>query len=132
MVTPDELASVPLFDALSDADLDSLTHLFQPRDVSEGVELTGEGASGYSFFILLDGGAIVTANGNRLAELGPGEFFGEAAILDGGRRTATVTTSAPSRLLVMFGTEFRRLEMTQPGVAGRIEEVMRQRLAAAS
>jgi CRP-like cAMP-binding protein len=131
MITADELATVPLFDLLSDPDLDALTHLFQARDVSEGIELTGEGASGYSFFILLGGSAVVTARGGTVAELEPGEFFGETAILEGGRRNATVTTTAPSRLLVMFGTEFRRLGMTQPSIAARIEDVMRERLATA-
>jgi CRP-like cAMP-binding protein len=130
MVTTDELATVPLFDSASDADLEGLTHLFEARDVSEGVELTGEGAPGYSFFILLDGSAAVTAHGETVAQIGPGDFFGETAIIEGSRRNATVTTTSPSRLLVMFGTQFRRLEMTQPGIAARIEDVMRQRLAA--
>ena len=72
---------------------------------------------------------MVTANGRRLAELGPGDYFGEIAMLDGGRRSATVTTTAPAKLLVMFGSEFRQLQQAQPQIADRIEETMRGRLA---
>jgi CRP-like cAMP-binding protein len=131
MVTTGELAAVPLFASVAEADLEQLTPLFQARDLSEGTELCGEGASGYSFFILAAGSAAVTAQGETVAQLGPGDFFGETAILEGGRRNATVTTTAASRVLVMFGTEFRRLEMTQPSVAAQIADVMRRRLAAA-
>jgi CRP-like cAMP-binding protein len=128
MVTTDELAAVPIFASLSEADLDELARLFDRRDVSEGVELTGEGAPGYSFFVLTEGSAVVTARSETVARIGPGEFFGENAILGDGRRHATVTTTSPSKLLVMFGTEFRRLEMTQPKVIAEIEEVMARRV----
>jgi CRP-like cAMP-binding protein len=96
------------------------------------VRLTGEGAAGYSFFILIQGSAVVTSEGADRAALGPGDFFGEIAILGNGRRTATVTTTSPTRLLVMFGTEFRELQQAQPEIAARIEEAMQQRIAARS
>jgi CRP-like cAMP-binding protein len=57
------------------------------------VRLTGEGASGYSFFVLCEGTATVTIDGNEVRALEPGDFFGELAILGDGRRTATVTTA---------------------------------------
>ena len=94
------------------------------------MKLCGQGATGYSFFVLTEGSAVVTADDRRLGDLGPGDYFGEIAILDGGRRSATVTTTAPTKLLVMFGTEFRELQQTQPAIAGRIEQTMRDRLAA--
>jgi voltage-gated potassium channel len=128
----DELSAIPLFSSLSDADLLELTKWFDVQPVSEGVRLTGEGAAGYSFFILTQGSAVVTSDGADLAALGPGDFFGEIAILGNGRRTATVTTTSPARLLVMFGTEFRELQQAQPEIAARIEEAMRQRIAARS
>jgi CRP-like cAMP-binding protein len=131
MVSADRLAAVPLFASLDDADLNELTPLFEARSVSEGVELTGEGASGYSLFILVEGSAVVTSGGETLAEVGPGDFFGEGAMLGGGRRSATVTTTSPSEVLVSFGTEFRRLEQAQPSIVAAIQEVMQQRLAAA-
>jgi CRP-like cAMP-binding protein len=128
MVNADQLAAVPLFASLSEPDLHELAPWFEARTVSEGVELTGEGAPGYSFFILTDGGAVVTSGEATLAQVGPGDFFGEAAVLGGGRRNATVTTTSASGLLVMFGTEFRRLEQAQPSVAAAIQAVMQQRL----
>ena len=57
--------------------------------------------------------------------LGPGDFFGELAILGDGRRTATVTTATPAQVLVLFGTEFRRLQQEYPEIAERIESALR-------
>src|SRR5512132_3335015 len=93
-----ELAAVPLFASLSEAELEELAGWFDSKEAGEGVTLCGEGASGYSFFVLLDGRAVASSNGTLLATLGPGDFFGEIAILGDGRRTATVTTSTPVRL----------------------------------
>lgn len=131
MAGADDIAAVPLFESLSRAELEEVARWFEDRTAEEGVRLCGEGATGYSFFILTEGRAEVTGQGDKLGELGPGDFFGEVAILDGGRRTATVTTTAPSKLLVMFGTEFRRLQQEQPEIASRIEDAMRQRVATA-
>ncbi len=129
MVPTEQLAAIPLFASLDEAALTALARSFELRDVSEGVELAGEGAPGYSFFVLADGSAVASAHGEEVGQIGPGDFFGEAAILTDGRRHATVTTTAPSKLFVMFGTEFRRLEQEQPDVATEIERVMRARLA---
>jgi Cyclic nucleotide-binding domain len=73
----------------------------------------------------------VTTEEGTLATLGPGDFFGEIAILGDGRRTATVTTTSRSQLLVMHGTEFRRLQKAHPGISGRIAEAMRRRVSPA-
>lgn len=128
----EELSAIPLFSSLSDADLLELANWFDVQTSSEGVRLAGEGAAGYSFFILTQGSAVVTSEGADLAALGPGDFFGEIALLGNGRRTATVTTTSPARLLVMFGTEFRELQQAHPEIVARIEEAMRQRVAARS
>jgi voltage-gated potassium channel len=64
-----------------------------------------------------------------VAQLGPGDFFGEMAILGDGRRQATVTTSSPAKVLVLFGTEFRQLEQDHPQIAEQIETAMRDRAA---
>src|SRR5204863_5287847 len=73
----DELAGIPLFESLSDADLQEVASWFEERTADEGVRLIGEGAAGYSFFVLLDGSAAVTSGDTQLADLGPGDFFGE-------------------------------------------------------
>jgi voltage-gated potassium channel len=123
-----DLAAVPLFASLSDSDRTQLAVWFDATEASEGVRLTGEGAAGYSFFVLADGRAAVTFDGAEVATLGPGDFFGEIAIMGNGRRSATVTTTTPATLFVMFGTEFRQLQKTQPEIAARIEAAMTERL----
>jgi CRP-like cAMP-binding protein len=127
MVETEVLSKLSLFASVDEPGLRQITAWFEPRSVSAGVELTGEGASGYSFFVLADGAAVVTSGDATVAELGPGDFFGEGAIVGDGRRNATVTTTVPSELLVMFGTEFRRMQQAQPSVAAAIEAVARER-----
>jgi CRP-like cAMP-binding protein len=130
MVDTQLLASIPLFADLDDDSLQQIARWFDPRSVSEGVVLAGEGASGYSFYVLREGGASVTHDGAVVAQLGPGDFFGESAIMGGGRRNATVTITEPSQVLVMFGTEFRRLQQLHPEIAAAIDDAAQQRLAA--
>ena len=125
----DDLVAVPLFESLDEGELQELASRFEAKDVSEGIQLIGEGAPGYSFFILVDGTATVTAGSDEVGRLGPGDFFGEMAILGDGRRQATVTTSSPARVLVLFGAEFRQLEQEHPDIAGKIETAMRDRAA---
>jgi CRP-like cAMP-binding protein len=129
VATVDDLTGIPLFAGLSDEERASLAEWFEISDASSGTNLVTEGASGYSFYVLIHGAAEVTVEGETVATYGPGDFFGEMAILGGGRRNATVTVTAPSRLLSMFGTEFRMLQEVQPDVAARLEETMRQRAA---
>jgi CRP-like cAMP-binding protein len=81
MVSADELAEIPLFQSLSEASLRRLAPWFEATAAGAGVRLIGEGAVGYSFFILAEGGAVVTSEDATLADLGPGDFFGEVAIL---------------------------------------------------
>jgi len=132
MARVDELASVPLFHSLQDGQLAELAEWFEQRNASKGVRLCGQGAPGYCFFVLTGGTATVTCDGECVASLEPGDFFGEMAILGAGRRTATVTASSASTLLVMFGSEFRRMEAAHPDIAARIRDAMEERLAARS
>jgi CRP-like cAMP-binding protein len=124
---PDELASIQLFESLTDDEREKVAAWFDLQEASPGVRLCGEGAAGYSFFVLLDGTATVTSEGSEIARLGRGDFFGELAILGDGRRTATVTATSPSRLLVLFGTEFRRLQQELPEAAAKLEAAAQER-----
>jgi CRP/FNR family transcriptional regulator, cyclic AMP receptor protein len=124
-----DLAGVALFDSLDDDQLQELASWFHVQNAGEGMRLVGEGAPGYTFFVISDGAALVTSEGDALAALGPGDFFGEIAILGEGRRTATVTSTTPVRMLVLFGTEFRKLEAVHPDIAARITAAMSSRLA---
>jgi CRP-like cAMP-binding protein len=125
---PTQLATIPLFASMTDDERRKVAAWFDLQEASPGVRLCGEGAPGYSFFVLLEGSATVTSNGTELGTLGPGEFFGELAILGDGRRTATVTATSPSKLLVLFGTEFRRLQQELPDAAAKLEAAAKQRL----
>jgi CRP-like cAMP-binding protein len=127
----DDLAGISLFDTLGQNERAALAPWFELEDVSPGVKLTGEGASGYSFYVLREGSATVTINGIEVRTLGPGDFFGELALLGDGVRTATVTTASPSQVLVLFGTEFRQLQQEHPEIAGRIESTLRETAQAA-
>ena len=122
----DDLAGIPLFDPLEPDEQAAIAPWFELEDVSPGVKLTGEGASGYSFYVLRHGAATVTINDIEVRTLGPGDFFGELALLGEGRRTAMVTTAAPSQVLVLFGTEFRQLQQKYPELASRIESSLRE------
>jgi CRP-like cAMP-binding protein len=124
---PQALAGVPLFDALSPDEREMVARWLERRHAEPGERLCGEGAAGYSFFVLQSGEAAVTRDGEQLATLGAGDFFGELAFAGNGRRTATVTATVPSELLVLFGTEFRRLEQELPQAAERIREAVAAR-----
>jgi CRP-like cAMP-binding protein len=131
MVDTQVLAAVPLFASLDESQLRQIAPWFEARTVSEGTELVGQGAAGYSFYILTEGSARVATGETPIAELKAGDCFGEAAMLSGGRRDASVVITSPSQVLVMFGTEFRRLQQAQPEIAAAIEEIDRQRHTAA-
>jgi voltage-gated potassium channel len=124
--TADDLAGIALFEQLDDDACEAIAPWFEVQDVSPGVKLTGEGAPGYSFFVLRDGAATVSIDGDEVRTLVPGDFFGELALLGAGRRTATVTTTSPSQVLVLFGIEFRRLQQEYPELAARIESGVRE------
>jgi len=128
VATPDDLVGIPLFEQLDEGERREIARLFEIHETSPGVKLTGEGAAGYSFYVISDGTASVTIDDTEVNALGPGDFFGELAILGDGVRTATVTTTSPSRLLSLFGTEFRRLQQEHPELARRIEAGVRARL----
>lgn len=128
-VPVERLSRLALFaeSQLSPVELERIARSFEPKQASNGTVLTVEGAAGYSFFLIETGSVKVTREGEVLEELGPGDFFGEAAILTGERRNATVTASSDATLLVLFGTEFRVLESELPATAELIRRKMQER-----
>ena len=127
---PDRLRAIPLFADLGPEDLDRVASWLEIREESEGRRLTPEGASGYEFFVIEDGTADVNHEGAKVGSLGPGDFFGEMAMMGDGRRAADVVATSPITLFEMFGTHFRELEMTLPEVAARIRATLEERRAA--
>jgi CRP-like cAMP-binding protein len=126
---PDQLASVPLFASLSPEQLEAVASLAQILSEPAGTPLAGEGAPGFSLFILLEGNADVTTDAAELRTLGPGDFFGEIALLGSeGRHTATVTATSPVTLAVMFGSDFVVFERDFPDAARQMKQAMDERL----
>jgi hypothetical protein len=126
----ESLAQVPLLAGLDPAEMRKVAAAFKQRRFRAGETVTKEGAGAAACFVIDSGSAAVTVQGAQRATLGPGDFFGEVAILGDGRRSATVTTTSPARVLVLFGTEFRRLEQEHPAIAEQLQAAMQQRLAA--
>jgi len=122
-----ELRVSALFDGIADAELEQITDWFERRDVDSGETLAREGASGYAFTVLGTATARVSHGEETVRELGPGDWFGEGAILGSGRRTATVTAATPGTVWVLFGTRFRELGQRFPEQQALIESVFADR-----
>jgi CRP-like cAMP-binding protein len=122
------LSALPLFAGFDAAELEPVAESAEVRTALPGDVVAREGASGYTFFVILDGTVDVDRGGQFLETLGPGDFFGEMAIVGEGRRNATVTAASDVELLVLFGTEFRSLEQDHPEAAERIREKIAERV----
>ena len=103
----DVLKKVPLFAHCSRTSLESAAANTDEVDVVAGRTLIKQGEPSDTFYVLLDGQAEVTIDGKSRRKLGPGDFFGEISMLDRGPATATVTTTGPSRMMVMSHMQFR-------------------------
>jgi voltage-gated potassium channel len=124
-----DLAQIPLFESLSKDELEAVATLVEPREEPAGAALVGEGAPGYSLFVLQRGTATVTSDGKSIGELGPGDFFGEIALLSDRTHTATVTATTPVELLVMHGSDFRVFERDWPEASELMKKTMAERLS---
>jgi CRP-like cAMP-binding protein len=122
------LRRVPLFAGLRDPDLNQVGRLVDELDVPSGTPLTREGQLGHEFFVIVSGRVAVERDGRKVNELGPGDFLGEIALIDGRPRSATVTTEEPTRLLVLAHREFRTLLDTFPQIARPVLEALARRV----
>lgn len=129
---PSRLENVAIFSDLTKAELERVSRWTDEVSVPEGYELAREGQFAHEFFIIEDGAAAVIAGGDRIAELGAGDFFGEIGLLETERRTASVVATTPMELIVMFEREFRQMERELPSVATRVRSAIRARLEANS
>lgn len=124
----DHLAEVPLFSALSKKDLQLVARNAEDVKVDAGKVLVSEGAAGTEFFVIVDGKARVTRRGKKIAELGPGGFFGDLALLDRAPRNATVVAETPMEVLVLGQREFAALIDEVPGFAHKLLAGLARRL----
>jgi CRP-like cAMP-binding protein len=122
------IRSLPLFEGCTNAEAASIAGIGHEESFAEGTELTREGRAGDDFYVLLDGRAAVLQDGDVRGELGPGDFFGEIALLGHSARTATVRTASPVRALVIPGRAFRALLGRQPDVQLKVLEALAERL----
>ena len=103
------LKAVPLFAHCNGRQIDFIATQVEEMDFPAGRVLCTEGTHGGDFFILESGAADVTRDGTKIATMKPGDFFGEIALVDGGKRTATVTTSSPTRCFVLGPRQFQNV-----------------------
>jgi CRP-like cAMP-binding protein len=123
--------SVPLFAGLSKKGSRALAQQADEIDMPEGKQLAREGDFAFEFFVITEGTAEVTHDGEHVASLGPGDFFGEIGIVAAERRTADVVATSPLSLIVLTDRAFRSLKRESPSVCELIRAAIDERYSAA-
>jgi CRP-like cAMP-binding protein len=114
------LKKVPLFSDLEDRERENIARSMKQRTFSSGQEIAVEGEAGVGFFVIEEGQAKVTVRGDEVRRLGPGDYFGEIALISQGARTATVTADTDLRTYGMTFWDFRPLVEETPGIAWKL------------
>jgi CRP-like cAMP-binding protein len=125
----EQLVKVPLFAGLDKKHLKQISGLVTQIDVKEGKDLTREGEHGNEFVIILEGEAEVKVGGSVVAVRGPGDYFGEIALIANRPRTATVTAKTPMKLEVIGRREFQTMLHDNPSIATELLGIAADRLA---
>jgi CRP/FNR family transcriptional regulator len=126
--TVEALRKVPLFAGIEGRDLERLGRLFRERTFNEGATVTTEGEPGIGFFVITEGSAEVSVGGELRNSLGPGDSFGETALIDEGPRSATVVAATDLRCLALSAWDFRPFVEEHPPVAWALLRAFVQRL----
>jgi CRP/FNR family cyclic AMP-dependent transcriptional regulator len=121
------LKSIPLFEEVGEEELAQIAPFATEVSVEEGRELVREGDFSYEFMAIEEGEAEVTRGGEHVADLGPGDFFGEMGLLERTLRNATVTAKTPIRLVTLTGWDLKRVERSAPEAMERIRSVLEER-----
>jgi len=121
------LEKVSLFRACSRKELDYIARISDEVHVEAGRVLAEKGQPGHEFFLIVDGTATLQLDESKI-DLGPGDFFGELALLDGGPRVATVSAKTDMSLLVLGHREFSSLLSEVPTISRSVLRVLAQRL----
>jgi len=122
------LQKVPLFAGLESRDLERIADSFKERKYSAGDTITGEGQGGAGFFVIAEGTAKVTVHEADRGALGPGDYFGEIALIDEGARTATVTAETDMTCYAMTFWEFRPIVETDARIAWKLVQALAHKL----
>jgi CRP/FNR family transcriptional regulator, cyclic AMP receptor protein len=124
---PSRLKQIPLFQDVPDDELGQIATFAQEVSVEQGRELVREGDFSYEFMAIEDGEAEVTRHGEHLADLGPGDFFGEIGLLEKTLRTATVTAKTSMLLVTLTGWDLKRMERHIPEAIERVRTALEDR-----
>jgi CRP/FNR family transcriptional regulator, cyclic AMP receptor protein len=124
---PSRLKSIPLFQTVSDEELREIAPFAEEVHVDSGTELVREGDFSYEFMAIEEGSAEVLREGQHVADLGPGDFFGEIGLLEKDRRTATVVAKTDMRLVTLTGWDFKRMEKVMPEAVEQVRSVIEER-----
>ncbi len=125
------LRGIWLFSTCDDEELARIAAVAQPREEEVGTALTVQGDEGAEFFVIVTGDASAAVDGDEVGTIGPGGFFGEMALIDGGERVATVTATSPMQLLVLDRHDFNEmLELAMPQIAPKLLAVVGARMRA--
>ena len=122
------LKRVPLFESCSKSELAAIARIADEISVPAGRDLTKEGAPGREFVVLVEGAAEVRRKGKVINQLGDGDFLGEIALVADVPRTATVTTTWPSRLLLLTDRAFRSLLRESPSLQTKVLSALASRV----
>jgi CRP-like cAMP-binding protein len=124
---PSQLQRIPLFAGASEDELKRVAIFAESQEFSEGTEVISEGGFSRALMAIEDGTAEVTRGSEHIADLGPGDIFGEQGMLDDNVRSATVTATSPLKLISMGHFEVKRLKKDAPDVYRRIEQLIEER-----
>jgi CRP/FNR family cyclic AMP-dependent transcriptional regulator len=122
-----QLKRIPLFADASDEELKRVALFAESREIPEGEVVIEEGGYSRELLAIEDGKAEVTRNGEQIADLGPGDIFGEAGMLDDQMRSATVTAKTRLKVISLRHFEVQRLKKDAPDVYARIEKLVEER-----
>ena len=121
------LKSISIFEDIADEDLAQIATFAQEVSVEAGRQLVREGDFSYEFMAIEEGEAEVTREGRHLADLGPGDFFGEMGLLEKTLRNATVTSKTPMLLVTLTGWDLKRMERSVPKAIERVRQTIESR-----
>jgi CRP/FNR family cyclic AMP-dependent transcriptional regulator len=128
----DLLQRVPIFSDLDRKELERIAQSMKERTFRAGDSVTTEGQSGVGFFIIESGEAKVTVGGEERRRLGPGDYFGEVALLNESARTATITAESDLKCYGLTSWEFRPLVETHGSIAWKLLQAMSKTYQSAS
>jgi CRP-like cAMP-binding protein len=123
----DRVKTIPLFAGLSRRECKAIAPRADELDLEEGRSLVREGEWAYEFFAIEEGTVEVRRGEQLLAEMGPGDFFGEMGLMADARRNATVTATSPVKVVVMTAQAFRQTAREMPEVAAKISAAIEER-----